>query len=49
MASVKLGRWVLYYVCESPHRDGKTRMCVCVFVCSTLWSSPVSCEFAGKI
>lgn len=23
--------------------------CVCVFVCSTLWSSPVSGEFAGKI
>lgn len=32
MASVKLGRWILYYVCESPHRDGNTRMCVCVCV-----------------
>lgn len=32
MACVKLGRWILDYVCKSPHRDGNTRMCVCLCV-----------------
>lgn len=28
---------VMYYACESPHRDRWTRMCVCVCVCGLYW------------